>query len=208
MNNSSDESVRRCFYSSASAFSDLVGQIPGDMWQAQALGVWNIRDLVGHTSRALLTIEDYLNKPASEILLADAAEYFIVSTSPARINDVIAQRGVEAGMTLGGDPASPIRILTNKVIALVQQSPDDASVTTAWGTMTLLSYLPTRSFELTVHSIDLCRILGTKIPSEFSESIGQALELAGKLAARHPRASDLLMALTGRQTDLDSIIVL
>ena len=35
--------------------------VPPDSWELPALGVWNVRDLAGHASRALLTVETYLD---------------------------------------------------------------------------------------------------------------------------------------------------
>lgn len=45
-------------------------------WDEQALGEWTVRDLVGHTSRALLTIEAYLDQPVESIEVTSPTEYF------------------------------------------------------------------------------------------------------------------------------------
>ena len=38
-------------------FVSTVAQVPADSWSEPALGVWNVRDLAGHASRAMLTVE-------------------------------------------------------------------------------------------------------------------------------------------------------
>ena len=42
----------------------------------------------------------------------------------------------------------------------VAREPDDASVATPFGTMTLVDYLPSRVFELTVHRLDVVTATG------------------------------------------------
>jgi hypothetical protein len=36
-------------------------------WDELALGEWTVGDLLGHTSRALVTVESYLDKPAAPL---------------------------------------------------------------------------------------------------------------------------------------------
>ncbi|MFT3971516.1 MAG: maleylpyruvate isomerase N-terminal domain-containing protein [Micropruina sp.] len=47
----------------AEAFVALVSEIPHDAWERPALGVWDVRSLVGHTARAVTTAHDYLSRP-------------------------------------------------------------------------------------------------------------------------------------------------
>lgn len=64
--------------------------------------------------------------------------------------------------------------------------------------MTLVDYLPTRTFELAVHGLDLARTLGLPTPASLAPGIAASLELAGAIGARLPTAGDLLLLLTGR----------
>ncbi len=64
--------------------------------------------------------------------------------------------------------------------------------------MTLVDYLPTRIFELSVHGLDLARALTLVEPAGLEPGIRASLELAGQLAADSPSATTLLLALTGR----------
>ena len=56
--------VREAFGEAARAFAELVRSLPADSWDRPGLGKWSVRDLVGHTSRALITVETYLKQPA------------------------------------------------------------------------------------------------------------------------------------------------
>jgi hypothetical protein len=81
----------------------------------------------------------------------------------------------------------------------VRRSTDDAVVETRVGSMTLIGYLPTRTFELVVHSLDLVAATGVAVPAETVEPIAACLQLAARLAATTADAGDLLLALTGRR---------
>ena len=124
-------------------------------------------------------------------------EYFLAvrgATSPA----AIAQRGRETGEALGEDPAAAVRELVQRVTALVRNTQDDALVATPAGAMTLIDYLPTRTFELAVHTLDLARALGLPPPAALAPAVAASLELAGAIGSRLPSAGDLLLLLTGR----------
>jgi len=70
-------------------------------------------------------------------------------------------------------------------------------VATPVGGMRLADYLPTRIFELTVHTCDLATALGEQF--EVPQAAGvESLSLVGELAARAGRAGPLLRAATGR----------
>jgi hypothetical protein len=64
--------------------------------------------------------------------------------------------------------------------------------------MTLIGYLPTRTFELAVHGLDLARAVGVPAPASLNPGIAASLELAGAIGAQLPSAGDLLLLLTGR----------
>jgi uncharacterized protein (TIGR03083 family) len=189
--------VRACYLGAARAFGELVGQVPEAAWSTPALGEWDVRALTGHASRALSTVETYLAAPAAGPPLDGPVSYFLTvrgGTSPA----AIAQRGRETGQALGRDPAGSVRELVQRITELVRHTPDDALLGTPAGTMTLIGYLPTRSFELAVHGLDLARALGLPTPASLDPAIAASLELAGGIGARLPTAGDLLLMLTGR----------
>lgn len=67
----------------------------------------------------------------------------------------VGQRGSHAGMALGADPASTLAALAERVLKLIDGSDGTELVTMFAGGMRLSDYLPTRTFELAVHTADL-----------------------------------------------------
>lgn len=181
-------------------FVDVVQHVNG-RWDEPGLGQWTVRDLVGHTSRALLTVETYLaaarDAPGTSVDLASAADYVVASRVALADADAVAQRGRQAGAALGDDPAAAVRRIADRVLELVAHEPADAMVATPVGGMLLDAYLPGRVFELAVHGADLAHALGLSMqPPE--PAVASAFELSGHLAARAGSAGEILRALTGR----------
>lgn len=211
---------RTAFSAAASALCELVERIGPDQWSAPALGEWDVRGLVGHASRALSTVEAYrtaaANRPvAAGPVLGDPVEYFLaVLADPSdaaarrRQDAAIAERGRTAGEELGPDPARTLRELAARAVALVGSTADDALFATPAGPMPLTGYLPTRTFELTVHCLDLARALGAEPPPTLAAGVAASCELAGRMAARRPQAAEVLMALTGRPGSASGIGIL
>lgn len=173
---------------------------PG-IWGRPALGVWDVRALVGHTSRALLTVEAYVDATAttSAPSLADSAAYFQAAAALAD-PAAVADRCRQAGVTLGEEPTVKVAEIVERVLALVDQRSDDALVATPVGAMTMVGYLPTRTFELTVHSLDLAAAADLDPPPILSKPIASSLPTAAALSVARGRAADVLRALTGRRT--------
>ena len=149
--------VRHAFTEATAGFVDAVLAVPDDAWSAPGLGVWTVRELVGHTSRALVTVEEYLDAPPAEITIHSPVDYYRVGlqNAPASVHEGVAERGRQAGIELGEDPVGSIRALAQRVLARVAVEPDDAVCSSRLGVMRLIDYLPTRVVELTVHSLDL-----------------------------------------------------
>ncbi|OHV31495.1 hypothetical protein CC117_26020 [Parafrankia colletiae] len=198
----------------------MVTRVGPEDWQLPALGQWTVRDLVGHTSRALSTIEAYLptavqatqevqaGKPADPALdayayeLAGPADYYLAARAGLGDPAAVAERGRAAGRALGADPAGAVGALATRVLALVAATADSTLVRSPVGTMAFVDYLPTRTFELTVHGLDLARALpgdgGPGAGAPLGSALAAGLDLAAELAARGPDAADLLLLLTGR----------
>lgn len=167
-----------------------------DRWSHPALGEWDVRALVGHTSRALTTVETYLAKPAPSTDVDSAGAYFRAS-SGASIGAGVAQRGRDAGAALGADPTRFVEDLAGRVLKRVDNCDGTEIVTTFAGGMRLSDYLPTRTFELTVHTADLASALGSSADLP-ATSATQALALVSELAVTGGLAGDLLLMATGR----------
>lgn len=201
-------SPRQDFHDAAETFLALVAQVPDDAWDQPGLGVWTVRELVGHTCRALSTVEEYLAQPTSTVTLTDAVEYFRVGAAMGLTNtDAVAERGREAGRDLGPNPARAAAELAERVLQLVDVTADDAVVPTRLGAMRLIDYLPTRTFELSVHGMDLQGALGMP-PSPPPGPLTSAVRIATELAVDQGLGPRLLLALTGRQPLPDGTCVL
>ena len=186
---------RRAFSDAAEWFVRTV-LLVGDRWNQPGLGEWDIRALVGHTSRSLLTVETYLACPAATVELASAMDYFR-ATSAAAAGPAVAARGRDAGTALGSDPAGAVAEIAARVIPLVDAQDGSELVTTIAGGMRLADYLPTRTFELAVHTADLAAALG--VPPEVpAAAAAQALAIVAELAVADGLAGPLLLAATGR----------
>ena len=184
------------------AFTDAAGwfvrttSLVGDRWAEPGLGEWDVRALVGHTSRSLLTVEAYLARPAETAEVPSAADYFRATRAMAA-DPAVAQRGRDAGTALGDDPASAVAEIAARVVPLVDAQDGGTLLTTIAGGMRLEDYLPTRTFELAVHTSDLARALDEPLDVPATSAV-QALRLVTELASGDGRAGPLLLAATGR----------
>jgi hypothetical protein len=178
----------------------------GDRWEQPGLGVWDVRGLVGHTSRALATVEAYLARPAERADLASTADYYRATRTIASGAD-IAQRGRDAGTLLGPSPAQAVVDLAVRVTALVRACDGAELVSTIAGGMRLAEYLPTRTFELVVHTADLCVALGRPARPPAAPA-RQSLLMIAELALDADLAGALLLAATGRSPLPDGFTVL
>jgi uncharacterized protein (TIGR03083 family) len=198
---STSSEVRECFAAATAGFVAVVVSIASlgdDAWDRPALGSWNVRDLVGHTTRAFSTIETYLGAPASEIRFLTPLDYLLAGRAVVD-HSAVADRGREAGVALGDDPVAAVREVTERVTALVAVTADEAPLQMRFGGMTLLAYLSTRTFELTVHSLDLVSALGIDPPAILQAPLAECLSLAAAAAAASPDGATVLLALTGRR---------
>lgn len=184
------------FADAAAWFVETVGAV-GDRWDDPGLGEWDVRALVGHTSRSLLTVEAYLADPADDVALETAAHYYHVAR-PIAAGPGVAQRGHDAGAALGADPAAAVAEIAARVVPLVESRSGAELVTTIAGGMRLADYLPTRTVELAVHTSDLAAALGLP-PAVPAAAARQALALVSQLAVDDGVAGELLLALTGRR---------
>ncbi len=194
MRESDTELVRPCFEAASSGFVRVVTALGGDVWDRRGLGQWSVRDLVGHASRSLSTIESYLGAPVDPAArtLDGPVEYYLMLAGLHLDHEAVAQRGRQAGAALGDDPATTVGSLADRVTSLVAASADDAPIA-------LSAYLPTRTFELAVHSLDLAEATGINSPDELTMAVAASVVLAARIVARTATAGDVLLALTGRR---------
>ncbi|MFG2101210.1 maleylpyruvate isomerase N-terminal domain-containing protein [Micromonospora echinaurantiaca] len=192
----------RSWDDSRRAYADAVGWFVrtaaavGDRWDRPGLGEWDVRALVGHTSRSLLTVEEYLARPAAAVEVGSAADYYRAIRAVAG-GPGVAERGRAAGAALGADPATAVAEIAVRVLAIVDARDGNALVTTIAGGMRLADYLPTRTFELAVHTADLAAALGVPVDVPATAAT-QALWVVADLAVGDGVAGPLLLAATGR----------
>lgn len=190
--------VRQTFAEAARTFTELVGRLPEGRWDDPGLGEWDLRSLIGHTSRSLITVETYLGRPADVDEVPTAAAYYVAI---ADIDSAaVADRGRQAGQALGGNPAEFVAALRERVLAKVDTA-GNPLIQTAAGGMHLENYLSTRTFELVVHSLDIAAAVPDVEPPEFSDQLlSEVARVAATAAVLRGRGVELLLALTGRAT--------
>ena len=188
--------VRETFAEAARTFAALVSRIPEDRWDGPGLGEWNLRALVGHTSRSLVTVETYLGQPVETEEVPTAAAYYVAIAGIDHA--AVVGRGVEAGRALGENPAEFVDALAERVLAQVGAAGNPLMHTAAGG-MHLEIYLSTRTLELVVHSLDIAAAVPDMEPPEFSDQLlSEVARVAATAAVLRGSGVELMLALTGR----------
>jgi len=186
------------FSSAAGSYLELLGDIRDDQWDLPGLGVWTVRDLAGHTARAILTVENYLGQEEpGEATIGSAVGYYTTVYPQFTDAAAVAARGVEAGIWLGSEPVGQVSSALGRVRALVENQPETRIVSIGGMGIRLSEYLRTRILELVVHTIDLSRATGIRhtLPDA---AIADSLALASATAGAKGDGEAVLLALTGR----------
>jgi len=190
--------IREAYEGAAWLFVNTVKQVGATQWEQPGLGVWTVRDLIGHTSRALLTVEMYLATPATQQEIMRPVDYYLRVQASLADPGSVAARGRAAGLALGPDPITAVQDIAARVLAQVQTASDAVLVGTPVGGMRLIDYLPSRIFELTVHTLDLAVALPVMVT--LPETVAAvALHLLADMALQPDKAAALLLAATGRR---------
>jgi uncharacterized protein (TIGR03083 family) len=182
------------FLSAGRYFREVLANVPPTAWNAPGLDDWSVRTLAGHTSRALSTVLTYLGRPAKTVHLESAADYYLAT---GLANDPgVTERAISAGKELGPDPVD----MVDRLLAQLENTlplTEDRVIETAAGGMRFSDYLPTRIFELAVHTLDLSRACG--LVAELPRGVElEAGRLAIEIAAERGDGAQVLLALTGR----------
>src|SRR4051812_34397496 len=154
---------QRIYLAAAAWFVEVVERVPGDRWNGPGLGVWNLRELTGHTvSAGFKAVLASLAKPSSRCEMPSPAGYYALARTvdPAFYRAAVAasEEGARReGVALGDDPAGVVRPLLFEVSAAVEATEDGRLVETPAGGMRVADWLVTRTFELAVHGLDLAR---------------------------------------------------
>lgn len=189
------------FESAARSFADLVHRIPDDRWDGPGLGEWDLRSLVGHASRSLITVSTYLQTSAQREDVATPQDYYaqIAEYASRAGADAIVERGRQAGRDLGADPAATIDELLDRVLGELARSGDPLIEVIGGLGIRLHTYLPTRIFELAVHGLDIARATGLSFDLP-TDVLDDATALAARIGVATGDGELLLLSLTGRTT--------
>jgi hypothetical protein len=202
--------LRTAYEHAAALLVDTVAQIPESQWHQPGVGVWTIRDLVGHTAGGLQAVETALATPATRIDIPGPVDYYLQGqTLQAILFDpaAVEARRRRAEETLGTDPVRAVHDIAVRVVPQVQAAADDALVRTIVGGIRFIDYLPSRVCELTIHTLDLAAALACEvIVPEPAATV--TLQLLMALAVRSGQAAPLLLAATGRRALPDGFNVL
>ena len=187
------------FEAAARSFADLARRIPSDGWAGPGLGDWDLRSLVGHASRSLITVSTYLRSPTQREDVPTPQDYYVqIADYAANAGaEAITERGRQAGRDLGDDPVGTIDGLVERVLGELATAGDPLIEVIGGLGIRLHTYLPTRTFELAVHSLDIARATGLSLDLP-RDVLDEATELAAGIAVATGRGADLLLSLTGR----------
>ena len=186
------------FVRAATGFAELVRRIEPRQWDGPGLGEWDLRALVGHTTRSLITVTEYVDRPVASVDLESPEAYYAAASAFAGADQAaVVERGRQAGEVLGADPAAVVAELRDAAVARLRGQPD-LRMYTLLGGMWLRDYLPTRTFELAVHGLDIAAATGSVGHRPDPEVAGAMVAIAGRVAAERGDGGEVLRALTGR----------
>jgi len=158
-----EEPWTRLAFAEAAAWNlAVVEDVPAERWDGPGLGVWTLRELVAHTSRAYTTITSYL-RPAGEPDIPDAASYFvraIAGGDRAAIHAGVAERGRAEAAAFADDPAGELARRARAARTAIDEAPAGAVCESFVGTLALDDYLVTRVVELVLHTLDIVAAAG------------------------------------------------
>jgi uncharacterized protein (TIGR03083 family) len=187
------------YLSAADTVAELIDRIDPATLDGPGLGEWDLRALIGHTGRALVTVITYFDQPADAEDVASPEDYFALVSKVQVDPAAIAERGRQAGAALGDDPAGGFRALVEQARAKVAATDPDALIGTIAGGMRVRAYLPTRTFELVVHGLDVAA--AAEVSVDFDGAVlAETAQLAARICVVTGQAPTLLAALTGRST--------
>jgi uncharacterized protein (TIGR03083 family) len=198
---------KEAFRQAALFFADTVAKISPSQWDESALGVWTVRDLVGHTSASFARVIEFSQQRADKVDVASAAQHYHVSLSVEGVDDAIAERGRVAGRGLGNDVTATMTAAIEQALAVLEATPDNSIIVYPNGGIKLEHYLETRVLELTVHTLDILAATGIEIEPP-REALSCTLHLLADLAVDSGAGGQLALLFTGRGKTPDRFSVL
>jgi hypothetical protein len=147
----------------------------------------------------LITVSTYLQTTADREDLATPQEYYARVNPSALGMDpaAVLERGRQAGRELGDDPAAAVDGLVEQALGELARAGDPLIQVIGGLGIRLHTYLPTRVFELAVHSLDVARAAGLSFTLP-DDALADAAVLATRVGVALGQGETVLSALTGR----------
>ncbi len=188
---------RTAYRQAVASFLETAAKVQPDQWESPALGIWCVRDLVGHTSRSITRVEQFGAQRAPSVDITSATHHYRRSLRQPSDDERVAERGIAAGRELGDDPLATMNADWTRAEQVLDATPDGTIIGYDNGGIRFNDYLETRVFELTVHTLDLANAIGVEVePSR--EAMGITLQLLASLALESGRGAPLALSGTGR----------
>ncbi len=188
---------RAAYRQAVVCFLETANKISLGQWDASALGVWSVRDLVGHMSRSITRIEEFGTQRAESVDITSAVHHYRRSLRQPSDDERVAQRGREAGQALGDDPLATMNADWARAEPILDATDEDTIIAYDNGGIRFGDYLDTRVFELTVHTLDLANAIGADVEPQ-REAMAATLQLLAALALESGRGASLALSGTGR----------
>lgn len=203
----SGQKIRETYLAAGEFFAGVVDKVDIDGWDGPGLGEWCVRDLAGHTYRSFTTVLSYSAKPGDRVELERPVDYFLKAFETLADPKQVAERGRAAGLEIIDDPKMMVRGFAMYVKNKLDELSDDHIMATPVGGIRLIDYLPTRTFELIIHTMDLAKAVGVdSAPPD--RGMETTLGILGQIALYRGWAPSLVLAATGRGVLPDSFSVL
>ena len=191
-------SVKNAFGEAVQQLVDVAERIPPEGWEKPGLGEWTTRELLSHVVGAVEAPIAYAGQ-AMPIDMDDAAVYYISAMASPSIHREVAERARQGVERLGDDPASALRTVAARTLAAIEEFADDDPMSTSFGTVRLVDYLPTRILEVVVHTLDIAAAAGIPVEPP-PDALRVSLALLGDIAVRQGEGAMLALALSGRRS--------
>jgi uncharacterized protein (TIGR03083 family) len=191
---------RRTYRSAAIVVADLAGRIPPDRLDHPGLGEWTVRDLLGHTvSSALRQVPAVLAGRAPMLVVPSPEGYFAAAhRAPKELVAAARAASTEDARSTGrGLTADALSAFVGQATAALAEVSDDDLVPTPVGGMRVRDWLPTRTFELVVHGLDVASAAGVEVMFDLGAQ-AEAAALAARVAVAIGEGPAVLRGLTGR----------
>lgn len=205
--------IRDVFLETADAVRDLLSSPAiGERWDhSSALVDLTVGALAGHTARAAIVVETYLDgPPLGAVQPLTAAEYYDRVLDPAHssaANAAVRQRGEQLGRLGQEGLVARLGEVVERLRVRLRTEPEERELRVAEDIpMCLDDYLVTRVVELTVHGDDLAASIGMAEPSLPADAVDVTIRTAVDIARIRHGDLDVLRALSRRERQSPDIL--